>query len=87
MSLYCVKQRAFANFFNELSALKEDESQRHVVAFGAGCWASKKWCTPAPTTRTYKERARRFATIPIDEFQSSSIHHELGCTLQTVEMD
>jgi len=26
MNLYCGKQRAFANFFNQLSALKENES-------------------------------------------------------------
>jgi len=42
MSLYCGKHRAFANFFNQLSALKEDESQKLVVAYGAGRWASKK---------------------------------------------
>jgi len=36
MNLYCGKQRAFASFFNELSALKEDESQSLVVAYGAG---------------------------------------------------
>ena len=36
LNLYCGKQRAFANFFNELSALKGDESQRLVVAYGAG---------------------------------------------------
>jgi hypothetical protein len=36
MNLYCGKQRAFANFFNQLSALKEDENQRLVVAYGAG---------------------------------------------------
>jgi len=68
MNLYCEKQRGFPNFFNELSALKENESQRLVVAYGAGRWASKKGTTPAPTTRTIKECARRFVTIPVDEF-------------------
>jgi len=87
MNLYCGKQRAFAKFFNELSALKEDENQRLVVAYGAGRWKTQKGCTPAPTTRTYKECARRFVTIPIDEFRTSYTHHELGCTLQTVEME
>jgi hypothetical protein len=38
MNLYGGKQRAFANFFNQLSALEEDESQRLVVAYGAGRW-------------------------------------------------
>jgi len=87
MNLYCGKQRAFANFFNQLSALKEDESQRLVVAYGAGRWKTQKGCTPAPTARTYKECARRFVTIPVDEFRTSHTHHELGCTLQRVEME
>jgi len=42
MNLYCGKQRAFANFFNQLSALIEDESQRLSVAYGAGCWKTQK---------------------------------------------
>jgi hypothetical protein len=46
-----------------------------------------KRTTPAPTTRVYKECARRFVTIPIDEFRASYTHHELGCTLQRVEME
>jgi len=87
MNLYCGKQRAFANFFNELSALKEDESQRLVVAYGAGRWMTQKGTTPAPTTRVYKECARRFVTIPVDEFGTSYTHHELGCTLQRVEIE
>jgi len=87
MNLYCGKQRAFADFFNQLSALKEDETQRLEVAYGAGRWKNRKGTTPAPTTRTYKECARRFATIPVDEFRTSYTHHELGCTLQRVEME
>jgi hypothetical protein len=74
-------------FFNELSALKEDENQRLVVAYGAGHWKTQKGCTPAPTTRAYKEYARRLVTIPVDEFRTSYTHHELGCTLQRVEME
>jgi hypothetical protein len=35
----------------------------------------------------YKECARRFFTIPIDEFRASYIHHELRCTLQSVEIE
>jgi len=42
---------------------------------------------PAPTTRTYKECAWRFVTTLIDEFRTSYTHHELGCTLQRVEME
>jgi len=87
MNLYCGKQRAFANFFNELSALKEDESQRLVVAYGQGRLKTQKGTTPAPTTRTYKECARRFVTIPVDDFRTSHTHHELGCALQIVEME
>jgi len=87
MNRYGGKQRAFANFFNELSALKEDESQRLVVAYGAGRWKTRKRCTPAPTTRTYKDCTRRIVTIPVDEFRTSYTHHELGCTLQSVEME
>jgi len=87
MNLYCGKQRAFANFFNQLSALKVDVSQRLVVAYVAGRWKIRKGCTPAPTTRMYKECARRFVTIPVDEFRTSYTHHELGCTLQRVEME
>jgi len=81
------KQRAFANFFNELSALKEDESQRLVLAYGAGRWKTQKGTTPAPTTRMYNGCARRFATIPVDGFRTSSTHHELGCTLQRAEVE
>jgi len=87
MNLYCGKQRAFANFFNQLSDLKEDGNQRLVVAYGAGHWKTRKECTPAPTTRTYKECARRFVTIRVEEFRASYTHHELGCTLQRVEME
>jgi len=42
MNLYCGKRLAFANFFSQLSALKEDESQRLVVAYGAGRWRTQK---------------------------------------------
>jgi hypothetical protein len=35
----------------------------------------------------YKECALRFATIPADEFRTSYTHHELGFTLQRVEME
>jgi len=87
MNLYCRKQRAFVNCFNELSALKEDESQRLVIAYGAGRWMTQKGTTPAPKTRTYKECARRFVTVTVDEFRTSYTHHELGCTLQRVEME
>jgi len=78
MNLYCGKQRAFANFFNQLRALKEDESQRLVVAYGAGRRKTHKGTTPAPRTRAYKECAPRFDTIPVDEFRTSYTHHELG---------
>jgi hypothetical protein len=74
-------------FFNKLSALEENESQRLVVAYGAGRWASRKGATPAPTTRAYKEFARHFVTIPVLEFRTSYTHHELGCILQRVEME
>jgi len=87
MNLYNGKQRAFANFFNQLSALKEDEGQRLVLAYEAGRWKTYKGTTPAPKTRVYKERARRFVTVPVDEFQTTYIRHELGCTLQRVEME
>jgi len=87
MNLYCGKQRAFANFFNQLSALKENQSERLVVTYGAGRWMTQKGTTPAPTTRTYKECARRFVTIPVDEFRTSYTHHELVCTLQRVGME
>jgi len=87
MNLYCGKQRAFANFFNQLSAVKEDERQRLVVAYGAGRWKTQKECVPAPSTRTYRECAQRFVTIPIDGFRTSYTHHELGCVLKRVGME
>jgi len=87
MNLYCWKQRAYASFFNQLSALKEDRSQRLVEAYGAGRWMTQKGCTPAPTTRTYKECAHGYVEIPLDEFRTSSTHHELCCTLQRVAME
>jgi hypothetical protein len=70
-----------------LSASKKDERQRLVVAYGAGRWNTQKGTLPAPTTRTYKECARRFVTIPIHEFRTFYTHHELGCTLQSLEME
>jgi len=87
MNLYGGRQRAFANFCNQLSALQENEIQRLVVAYGAGRWKTQKGCTPAPTTRVYKECTRRFVTIPVDELRTTYTHHELGCTLQRVEME
>jgi len=87
MNLYWGKWRAFANFFNELCALKEDERQGLVAAHGAWRWKTRKGCTPASTTRTYKACARHFVTIPIDEFRTSYTHHELECTPQRVEME
>jgi len=36
------KRLAFANFFNQMSALTEDQSQRLVVAYGAGRTVPKK---------------------------------------------
>jgi len=87
MNLHCGRQRAFANFFNQLRALNGDQTQRLVVAYGAGRWKTQKGCIPAPTTRTYKECGRRLVTIPVDDFRTSYTHHELGCTLQTVEID
>jgi hypothetical protein len=87
MNLYGGRQLAFANFFNQLGAFKKDKSQRLVVAYGAVRWAPKKGTTPALTTRTYKECARRFVPIPVDKFRTSCTHHELGCTLERVEME
>jgi len=87
MNFYCGKQRAFANFFNELSALTEDESHRLVVAYGAGRWASKTDTTPVPSTRTYKECARHFAAMPVHVFRTSYTHHDLECTLLKVEVE
>jgi hypothetical protein len=87
MNLHCGKRRAFANFFNRLSALKENESQRIILDYWAGRWMTQKGTTPAPTTRTYKECAHCFVTIPVDKFRTSYTHHELGCTLQRVEKE
>jgi len=42
MNLYGGMQRAFANFLNQLSDLKEDKSQRLIVAYGAGRWKTQK---------------------------------------------
>jgi len=36
MNLHGGRQRAFTSFFNELSALKESDSQRLVEAYWAG---------------------------------------------------
>jgi len=44
-----VKQRAFDNFSNYLNALKEDEGQKLVVAYGAGRWMTQKATAPAPS--------------------------------------
>jgi len=67
--------------------LNEGENQRLVAAYRAGRWAPKKGTTPAPTTRVFKECARLFVAKPIDLFRTSYTQHELGCTLQRVEME
>jgi hypothetical protein len=87
MHLHRGKQRAFDKFFNELRALKEDKRKMLVLAYGSGRWASTKGCIPAPSTRAYKDCAHRFVSILMNAFGTSSIHHELGCTLQRVEME
>jgi len=88
MNLYCGEQCAFASFSNQLGAPKEDDSQRLATACEAERWAPKqKECTPAPSPRAYKEYARRFVTILVDEFRTSYIHYELGCPLQRDEME
>jgi hypothetical protein len=85
MNLHCGKRRGFVNFFNQFSALKEDQSQKLVVSYWARRWVTQKGTTPAPTTRTYKECAHCSVTIPVDKFRTSYTRHELGCTLQSVE--
>jgi len=54
---------------------------------GHGAGLQKKRTTPASSTRTYNLCARRFLTIPVDEFRTSCTHHALGCILQRVEME
>lgn len=81
------KQRAFAKFFKQLIALMEDKSQRFIIAYGTGRWAPGKGCVPAPSTRAYKECARYFVTIPVDELRTSYVDHELGCPPPRVEME
>jgi len=87
MNVHCGKQRAFAKFLNQLSPLKENKIQRLVTTYRARREASREGSTPAPSTRTYKECAHRFVTIPIEEFRASYVHHDLGCTIQRVEME
>ena len=88
MNLYCGEQCAFASFSNQLGALKVDDSQRLATACEAERWAPKqKECTPAPSPRAYKEYARRFVTIHVDEFRTSYIQYGLGCPLQRDEME
>jgi hypothetical protein len=87
MNLYCGRQRAVADFLNQLSALVDDDSERLVVAYGAGRWNTQKGTSPDPTMRVYKDCARRFVMIRVEEFRMSYTHHELGCTLQRVKME
>jgi hypothetical protein len=65
------REHALTSFFNELSVLKEDKSQRLVVTYGAGRRVTQRESIPAPLTRTCKECADGFVTIPIDEFRTS----------------
>jgi len=58
-----------------------------VVAYGAGRWKTQKGCTPASTTRTYKECTRGLVTIPVDESRTSDAPHELGCVHESVEIE
>lgn len=78
----CIRQ-----LFQRAERPQRGRESKARVAYGAERWASKKGTTPAPSTRAYKESARRFVTIPTDEFRTSYVYHELMCTLQRVEME
>jgi hypothetical protein len=89
--LYGGKKRAFANFFNELEAIRRETSRadgtacRLVVAYGNGRAVATRGCTPAPSTRAFAECSHRFVTVPVDEFRTSYTHSELGCELMRVQ--
>jgi hypothetical protein len=87
MNLYRLKQHALADFLNLLTALKEDKSQRLLLAHGAGNWASKKGSIRALSARADMECALRFVTISIHEFRIAYVLDGLECTLQKVDMD
>jgi hypothetical protein len=63
---------------------RESEARASIRSRALGV---EKRTTPAPTTRTYEGCTRGFVTIPVDEFRMSYTHHELGCTLQSVDME
>ena len=63
---------------SQLSALKEDESQKLVVAYLAGRWAPNKGSIPTSSTRAYMKCASRFFPVPMDDFRKSDPHYELG---------
>jgi len=86
MNLYCGKQRAFANVLNQTSALKGGQESEACNSIQSRAQGVQKRSIPAPPTRASKKCAHRFVTIPIDQFRTSYTHHELGCTLQRVEM-
>jgi len=87
VNLYCGKQRAFTNFFNQLSVLKVVKSQRIVISYGAGRFVPGRRSAPAPSTRANKECAYLFIPFPIDEFRTSYVHHELRCAFQRIELE
>jgi len=83
--LYGGKKRSIDGFLNELQALCRDKNRRIVVAYGAGRAVAKRGCTPAPSTRMFREFQKRFLTIPVDEFRTTYTHYEKGNVLMQVE--
>jgi len=83
--LYGGKKRSIDGFLNELEASCRDKTKRIVVAYGTGRAVAKRGCTPAPSTRMFREFQKRFLTVPTDEFRSTYTHCERGSVLAQVE--
>lgn len=84
LRLYGGKKRVFAKLFNEIK--NHDISRRVVIAYGSATFApGGKGEISVPTSTTFKNFARTFPTVVVDEFRSTKIHSEDGSLLKNVK--
>lgn len=100
LRLYGGKKRTFDRFFNKLE--RDFPGRRVVVAYGSAKFApggrnelsvpafgrpAGPEALPEPTTRAYKECARRVPTVAIDEFRTSKIDYMSDQLLHLVKVN
>jgi hypothetical protein len=87
LRLYGGKQRVFARFLNRVEAAANDENdcRQTVLAYGSAKFApGGKGEVAVPTSRAFKECAKRFHCQLVSEFRTSQTFYENGVRLEKV---